>query len=66
MEWQAREQFNGHDVLFLVGVIVFLVQIDTVCVQNQAGYGLRGHRIMRQYWERRGQSWQIVYETALR
>lgn len=27
---------------------------------------VRGHRIMRQYWERRGQSWQIVYETALR
>lgn len=28
--------------------------------------GLRGHRVVRQYWERRGKSWQIVYETALR
>lgn len=28
--------------------------------------GVRGHRVMRQYWERRSQSWQIVYETALR
>ncbi len=32
----------------------------------QAVTGVRDHRIMRQYWERRGQSWQIVYETALR
>jgi len=32
----------------------------------QTATGVRGHRVMRQYWERRGQSWQIVYETALR
>lgn len=28
--------------------------------------GLRGHRVIRQYWEQRGKTWQIVYETALR
>lgn len=28
--------------------------------------GLRGHRVMRQYWEQRGKAWQIVYETVLR
>jgi hypothetical protein len=28
--------------------------------------GLRGYRTIRQYWERRGKTWQIVYETALR
>lgn len=28
--------------------------------------GTRGYRSVRQYWERRGNSWRIVYETTLR
>lgn len=28
--------------------------------------GIRQQRIIRQYWERRSQSWQIVYETAFK
>lgn len=32
----------------------------------EAVAGVRGHRIIRQYWEQRGKSWQIVYETVLR
>ncbi|MDO9089239.1 MAG: L,D-transpeptidase family protein [Burkholderiaceae bacterium] len=73
---EGYQQLLQQEVARLAGRALRLAEVSVlgwsddaqvrVVTFAQTVTGVRGHRIMRQYWERRGQSWQIVYETALR
>lgn len=73
---QDYQQLLQQEVTRLAGRALRLAEVSVlgwsddaqvrVVTFAQTVTGVRGHRIMRQYWEQRGKSWQIVYETALR
>ena len=73
---EGYQQLLQQEVARLAGRALRLAEVSVlgwsddaqvrVVTFAQTVTGVRGHRIMRQYWEQRGKSWQIVYETALR